>query len=145
MVLEHQGKLAEAEKEDRKALELEPNNALVLNNIGYSMVERGERLDEALKLIQRAVEAEPGNPAYLDSLGRAYYKLGKYAEAEPPLLETALQLPAVAEVQEHLGDLYAAWGKPDQARGAWQRALSLSTEADETARLKKKLAAPPRK
>jgi Flp pilus assembly protein TadD len=139
--LSRQGKSAEAEKEDRKAIELEPNNPLVLNNIAYAMLERGERLEEALKLIQRAVEAAPGDPAYLDSLGFAYYKLGKYAEGEQPLLEAARQLPNVSDIQEHLGDLYEGWGKIDHARSAFQRAVSLSTNANESARLKKKLVA----
>src|ERR1041384_57708 len=137
--LERQGKIAEADKEYRKALELEPNNPLVLNNVGYSMLERGVNLEEALKMIQRAIEAAPGEPAYLDSLGFAYFKLGKYAEGEQPLLEAARQLPNVPDIQEHLGDLYAGWRKPEQARAAWQRAISLSTDASESARLKKKL------
>jgi len=139
-VLDEQGRKAEAEKEFRKALELEPNNALILNNLGYSMVERGENLEEALKMIQRAVDAEPGTGAYLDSLGLALFKLGRLAEAESPLLEAARQFPASSAVHEHLGDLYAGQGRPDHARAAWQKALSLSTEPKETARLKSKLA-----
>lgn len=139
-MLGEQGRKAEAEKEFRRALELEPNNALILNNLGYSMVERGEKLEEALKMIQQAVDSEPGNAAYLDSLGLAYFKLGRLAEAESPLLEAARQFPTSSTVHEHLGDLYTGQGKPDHARAAWQKALSLSTETDEAARLKSKLA-----
>ena len=139
-VLGEQGKKVEAETEFRKALEFEPNNALVLNNLGYSMVERGANLEEALKMIQRAVNVEPGNAAYLDSLGLAYFKLGRLAEAEEPLLEAARQFPDNSTVHEHLGDLYAGQGKTDYARASWQKALSLSTQTDEGARLKSKLA-----
>ena len=138
-VLGEQGRKAEAEKEFRRALEIEPNNPLVLNNLGYSMVERGENLEEALKMIQRALDSAPGKGEYLDSLGLAYFKLGRLSEAEAPLLEAARQFPSSSTVHEHLGDVYAGQGKPDHARAAWQKALSLSTGADEAARLRSKL------
>src|SRR5262249_53318547 len=62
------GRKAESEAEYRAALRLSPNNALVLNNLGYDLLERNEKLTEALQLIQRAVELEPNSGYYLDSL-----------------------------------------------------------------------------
>jgi Flp pilus assembly protein TadD len=138
--LTHQGKRAEAEAEYRKVLQAEPNNPMALNNIGYSMVERGEKLEEAREMIQRAVDAQPGNGYHLDSLGWAYFKLGKLDEAERYLNQAAQINSASATVQEHLGALYERKGKTAEARAAWQKALSLSSDSEQVARLNTKLA-----
>ena len=63
-------------------LDVNPNNASVLNYYGYMLANRGVRLDEATSMIQHAVKQEPNNGAYLDSLGWAYYKQNKLTEAE---------------------------------------------------------------
>jgi predicted Zn-dependent protease len=123
----------------RRVLEKEPENATALNNFGYFLVERNERLTEALEMIQRAVRAEPTNSSFLDSLGWAYFKLGKLDDAERQLKEAARLDPTSSTIHEHLGDVFQKQGKITEARAAWQKALSLSTEADETARIKAKL------
>jgi tetratricopeptide (TPR) repeat protein len=128
-----------SEESLRRVLEKDPDNATALNNLGYFLVERNERLAEALEMIQRAVKAEPTNSSFLDSLGWAYFKLGKLDEAEKQLKEAARRDPTSSTIQEHLGDLFQKQGKATEARAAWQKALTLSTESDETARIKAKL------
>jgi predicted Zn-dependent protease len=124
----------------RGILAKDPKNPSALNNLGYFLVERNERLPEALEMIRQAVRAEPTNPSYLDSLGWIYFKLGKLPEAERYLRDAARRNPASATIHDHLGDLFQRLGKSDQARAAWQRALSLSAEADDINRIKAKLA-----
>lgn len=136
---ERAGDTKGSEESLRRVLEKDPNNATALNNLGYFLVERNERLSEALEMIQRAVRAEPTNSSFLDSLGWAYFKLGKLDEAEQQLTEAARRDPTSSTIQEHLGDVYQKKGKTAEARAAWQKALALSTEADETARIKAKL------
>ncbi|HEX8097218.1 MAG TPA: tetratricopeptide repeat protein [Pyrinomonadaceae bacterium] len=133
------GDLKGSEDSLRRVLAKDPNNPVALNNLGYFLVERNERLEEALGMIQRAVRAEPNNPSYQDSLGWVYFKLGQLDEAERWLTEASRRNPTSATIQEHLGDLYQKRGKLDLARTAWQKALSLSIESAETARLKSKL------
>jgi predicted Zn-dependent protease len=96
-------------------------------------------LNEALEMIQRAVKAEPTNPSFLDSLGWAYFKLGQLNEAERHLTDAARRNNSSATIQEHLGDVYQRQGKTAEARTAWQKALTLSAEAEQTARIKTKL------
>lgn len=127
-VFEKQQKLAETETEYREALRLAPENPLILNNLGYHLVQQGKNLDEALRMIELAVKAEPKNANSLDSLGWAYFKVGKLEEAERHLNEAARLNATSAPIQEHLGDLYQQLGKMDQARAAWQKALSLPEE-----------------
>jgi predicted Zn-dependent protease len=136
---ERAGDTKSSEESLRSVLAKDPNNATALNNLGYFLVERNERLTEALEMIQRAVRAEPTNASYLDSLGWAYFKLGKLNEAERHLSDAARRNTTSATIQEHLGDLYQKLGKTDQALAAWKKALALSVEADEMARIKAKL------
>ena len=53
------GDFEAAEAAFQQALELSPDQAGVLNYLGYMWVDRGVRLDEGLALIERAVAAEP--------------------------------------------------------------------------------------
>ena len=133
------GDFKSAEESLRRVLTMEPANATALNNLGYFLVERGERLQEALELIQRAVRAEPTNSSFLDSLGWAYFKLNKLEEAERYLSEAARRDATSATIQEHLGDVYQSRGKMDLARTAWQKALTLATNTTDLSRIKTKL------
>lgn len=90
-------------------------------------------------MIQRAVKAEPKNASYLDSLGWAYFKQGKIDDAERYLSQAVQIGSASATVHEHLGDVYDRMAKPEQARAAWTKALSLSTSTAQSTRIKAKL------
>ena len=61
-----------------------PDQPLVLNYLGYTLVERHEDLDEALGMIEKAVKAEPEDGYITDALGWALYLLGRYQEAVQP-------------------------------------------------------------
>jgi len=138
--LGRRGMALEAEAEYKLVLQLKPDSPLALNNLGYSMVERNENLTEALHMIQRAVDSAPGNGSYLDSLGWAYFKLGKFDEAERYLEDAARIVTSSPGIQEHLGDLYQRRNKTQEARAAWQKGLSLSSDVTQMARLRLKLA-----
>ncbi len=58
----------------RRALELQPDNALVMNNLAFMIAETGGNLDEALKLMQKAIEKAPKQPNFSDTLGWIYLK-----------------------------------------------------------------------
>jgi predicted negative regulator of RcsB-dependent stress response len=47
--------------------------------------------------------------------------------------------PTSFTLNEHLGDVYRGQNKPDQARAAWQRALSASIVTDDVAGVKAKI------
>jgi tetratricopeptide (TPR) repeat protein len=120
---ERQKKFDQAEEVFRKALARDPQNAAVLNYLGYMLADRGVKLDEALIMIKKAVELEPANGAYLDSLGWAYFKLGKYELAEDSLTKASQHMGMDPTVQDHLGDLYQKTGRLKLAAVHWERAL----------------------
>jgi tetratricopeptide (TPR) repeat protein len=138
---ERAGDAKGSEETLRKILQKNPRNASALNNLGYFLTERNERLPEALEMIQQAVRTEPSNPSFLDSLGWIYFKLGKLSEAERYLRDAARRNPASGPIHDHLGDLFNQLGKRDQALAAWRKALSLSVEVDDSARIKAKIEA----
>ena len=133
-------KWTEAEADFRAALEIRPNQPQILNYLGYSLVERGEKLDEALTMIERAVATQPQNGAIVDSLGWVLFQLANYEDAVVHL-ENAAALEAVDPViNDHLGDAYWAVGRTIEARFQWHRALSFMEEGDEGAdRIRRKL------
>ena len=68
----------EAEADLVQALKMRPEEAEILNYLGYAWIDRGERLQEALGMVEKAVAANPRSGAIIDSLGWAHYRLGNY-------------------------------------------------------------------
>jgi tetratricopeptide (TPR) repeat protein len=133
------GREADSEREMRAALRLRPTDPMVLNNVGYHLVEQGKDLEEALKMIERAVAADPQNGSYLDSLGWAHFKLGRLDLAEKYIAAALEQGEPSAAVIEHLGDVYMKQGKSQMALQKWQEAITKANRS-ESERLKQKLA-----
>jgi Flp pilus assembly protein TadD len=130
---------AGAEANMREALRLNPDEPRVLNYLGYSFVDRGEKLDEALGMIERAVAREPGSGYIIDSLAWAYFRLGRYADAVEPMERASLLEPVDPIVTDHLGDVYWAVGRTREAEFQWHRALSFDPQEKDAARIRKKL------
>mgnify|MGYP001437144849 CR=1 FL=1 len=103
-----------------------PNNAEVLNFVGYILVDKSDRIKEGLGYIERAIELDSQNGFFLDSLGWAYYKLQKIDKAIY-YLERAVELePQEAEITSHLGDAYWQNKRYKEAMVQWKRALTLN-------------------
>ena len=128
-----------AESDLEHALALQPDNAAVLNYLGYSWIDRGIRLDEGVGLISRAVVLEPNSGHIIDSLGWAHFKMGDYEEAVD-VLERAIELlPADPTLNDHLGDAYWKAGRRKEAGFQWKRALKTDLEPEDRARIEQKL------
>jgi tetratricopeptide (TPR) repeat protein len=127
--LEQAGRWAEAERSLEAAHRLAPDNAVVLNYLGYARLERGEQLDEAEALIAEASRRAPDDASITDSLGWAQFKRGKVREAIVTLQRAAAADPAQAEIHEHLGDALYTAGRKYEARFAWNAALVTATNA----------------
>ena len=113
----------QAEQMFRKALAINPHDAMVLNYYGYMLADRGMRLDEAITMIRSAVVEDPTNGAYLDSLGWAYYKQGNLAEAQQYLQQAVSHSANDPTVLGHLGEVYAKLGQTGRAEQTWEKAL----------------------
>ena len=128
-----------AETDFRKALSLSPDEPLVLNYLGYSMIEKRINLNEALNMVKKAVELKPNDGYIVDSLGWAYFQLGDYEEAAIQI-ERAVDLnPADPIIGEHLGDAYWRVGRTLEAKFQWQHAKDNGPEPDDLKRIEEKL------
>jgi tetratricopeptide (TPR) repeat protein len=139
IALERSGQWKRAEADLLHALELKPDQPLVLNYLGYSWIDRGENLQHGLQMIEKAVELRPEDGYIVDSLGWAHYRLGDYAAAVQ-YLEKAIELvPEDPTINDHLGDAYWQSDRPVEARYQWRRALQFGPQDDEIKPIQAKL------
>ncbi len=126
---EKTGDKEKMETEMRRALEIDPDDALVLNYLGYTYLTQDRNIEEAYRMIKKACSIEPDNGAYLDSLGWAYYKMGKYDTARE-YLERAAEMEKDAEIFEHLGYLYTKLEDYARALYWFVRSYEIGGDAD---------------
>jgi Flp pilus assembly protein TadD len=145
-IYERQKFFDRAEVEFKKALDVNPRNAPVLNYYGYMLGDLGIRLDEAEALVQRALKEEPHSGAYLDSLGWIYFRENKLTEAEATLRKAVERESHDATIRSHLADVYAKSGRTDLAAIEWEKSLTewhhslpADMENDKIAEIEKKL------
>jgi Flp pilus assembly protein TadD len=128
-----------AEADFKKALELNPDQPLVLNYLGYSWVDQGLNLEEAFKMLRRAVELRPNDGYIVDSLGWAHFKLGQYDKATETL-EKAINLkPADPILNDHLGDAYWRVNRRIEAHFQWNHARDMGPDPEDLPAILKKI------
>ena len=136
---ERSGQWPHAEADLERALKLRPEQPLVLNYLGYTWIDKGEKVPEAVKMIKRAVTLRPNDGYIVDSLGWAYFRLGDYAHATETLEHAIELVPEDPTINDHLGDAYWRSGREAEARYQWQRALQFNPDADEAKTIQAKL------
>jgi len=137
--LEEANRWPEAKAALQQGLALSPDQPLLLNFMGYAMLEHGEDMDAAEAMIRKASQLAPDDASITDSLGWAEFKRGKVDEAITTLQQAAEKDPDQAEIQEHLGDALYKSGRRYEARFAWNAAL-VTAEDKIAARVNSKLA-----
>ena len=136
---ERAGKWANAEPDFRKALRFQPEQAAVLNYLGYSLIEKRLNLDEAFKMVEKAVSLRPNDGYIVDSLGWAHYQLGNYDEAVELLERAAGLRPEDPVINDHLGDALWRIGRTLEAKFQWQYALDSNPTDADAEKIRKKL------
>ena len=128
-----------AEADLKKALQLFPDQPLVLNYLGYSWIDQGVNLDDGMKMIRRAVEQRPDDGYIVDSLGWANFRINNYDEAVKNL-ERAVELkPDDPTINDHLGDAYWRVGRVLEAHFQWSHAKDLKPEPEDLPKIEQKL------
>ena len=116
-----------------------PDDAGLLNALGYLLTDEMDRHVEARGYLQKALEAEPENPAIIDSMGWVLFKLGEY-EAALGYLERALQLFPDPEVAAHIVDVQWALGNESQAQELLRESLAEHPDSPHLQELDQRLA-----
>lgn len=128
MTASRMGEWSAAEQDLLAALKLQPENATLLNFIGYSWMERGEKQDQAFDYIRRAMALKPDDGYILDSYGWALHRRGDTKAAIEWLEKAVAAVPGDATILDHLGDAYWFEGRVTEAQFQWQRARDLTQD-----------------
>lgn len=114
-----------------KALAINPDNALVLNNYAYFLSLQSAELEKAEKMAKKAVGLDPYSSNSLDTYAWVLYKLTKYSEA----LEWIKKAYANGGDQsgvviEHYGDILFRLGNIEEAMNFWKLAKKQKEYSD---------------
>lgn len=121
MVAEKLDRLDLLERDLKAVLEQDPDNAQVLNALGYTLADRTNRYQEAYRYVSRALKQSPDDPAVLDSMGWVLYRLGRAEEALDYLRQAVGNFDD-GEVAAHFGEVLWQTGDREEAKRVWEEA-----------------------
>jgi len=123
--LHHEWSWAAAECELRRAISLDPNNAMAHQWYGYYLSAVG-RFDAAIAAMRRALELDPLSPNKVNSLAATLYRAGRYDEA----LRYFRQVPDPDITSEfrhrRMAAIYERKGMPREAIAELSTAMALA-------------------
>ena len=113
-----------------KSLEINPDDAYVLNYLAYSWLERKYKINLSLQMLERAYITKSNDPYIIDSIGWAYYLIDDYIKAENFLKRAVELMPEDPTVNDHYGDILWKLDRKIQARYFWENVLNLEETED---------------
>ncbi len=120
------GDSEQAFKKFSEALEISPNDNLVLNNYAYFLAEKNTRLKDAEKMIEIVILSEPENNTYLDTQAWVFYKQKKFKKAEGVMLKILeSEDNNDATYYEHYGFILKSMKRCEEAVIYWNKALEM--------------------
>ena len=122
--LERMGKTEQAITELEKVLANLPDNAVVQNNLAYSLIQAHREPERARELLEKSLAIDPESGPTLDSLGWLHYKEGNFEQALEVIYQAAAgMISPDAEIWDHLADAAYRLNRPEQAKIYWNKAL----------------------
>jgi len=128
---ERLGNYISSDKDLLKSLEVNPDDAYVLNYLAYSWLERKYKIDLSLQMLEKAYTQRSNDPYIIDSIGWAYYLTNDYVKAENFLKRAVELMPEDPVVNDHYGDILWKLDRKIQARYFWKNVLNLEEVEDE--------------
>ena len=133
-------KFKKSDEDLLKSLEINPNDAYVLNYLAYSWLERNYKIDTAIEMLQKAYKKENNDPYIIDSVGWGYYLVNDLVKAESFLKRAIELMPNDPIVNDHYGDVLWKMDRKIQAKDYWQSILKFEdTEESMKEKIKIKL------
>ena len=127
---ERLGDYVSSDRDLLKSLDINPNDAYVLNYLAYSWLEREYKIDLSLQMLEKAYASRNNDPYIIDSIGWAYYLINDYIKAENFLKRAVKLMPEDPIVNDHYGDILWKLGRKIQARYFWENVLNLDETKD---------------
>ena len=116
---------SKADKDLLHSLEINPNDAYVLNYLAYSWLERDYKIDKAIEMLENAYASESDDPYIIDSIGWAYYLVNDFVKAEKFLKRAVELMPEDPIVNDHYADILWKLDRKIQARYFWSMVLKM--------------------
>jgi len=128
---ERGGNYEKADKDLLKALDINPDDAYILNYLAYSWLERDYKIDDAIVMLEKAYKLENNDPYIIDSIGWAYYLVNDYLKAEKFIKRAVELMPEDPIVNDHYGDILWMLDRKIQARYFWSNVLEMENTDNE--------------
>ncbi|KIO78660.1 hypothetical protein TH53_02660 [Pedobacter lusitanus] len=129
-ILIDQGKAAAADAAFEKAVKLDPQNYLIMNNYAYYLALRNENLDKAVSLITVAARALPQDASIADTYALILLRMGQYELARTWIEKALKNNEAENSVYlEHYGDILFHTGAPDDALIQWKKSRDAGNDS----------------
>jgi len=118
-----------------KALKLDPENLLILNNYSYFLSLRKAKLEVAEKMSKKTIMAEPENYTYLDTYAWILFNQGNYKKALE-YIERAVKfnISGDADILEHYGDILEKLGRKTEAVKYWKLSVEKGNKMESVAK-----------
>jgi len=126
MLEESRSNRPKAEMYYKRALQIQPLQAVAANNLAYMMLMNGENSDVALTLAQTARRSMPNSPSTADTLAWAYYTKGAYGFARDLLEEATKEQANDPTMEYHLGMVYSRLANRSAAITHLKKAISIA-------------------
>jgi Tfp pilus assembly protein PilF len=113
----------------RLALQADPNQVPVLNNLAYSLADKKNAAAEALPLAEKAYRLSNQAPIVADTLGWVHFKLDHVAAALPLVERAVAAMPSNVEVIVHAAAVNLASNNMERAKALLDAAVKADPAA----------------
>ena len=121
------GDFPAAENSLRKAVSIDPDQALVHYNLGKALKAQ-DKPGQAVESFSTACQLEPGNAAFHNDLSNTLAMLGHHREALSHIQQAALLAPGVPGYHYNHGNILTYLGLNEQAITAYRQAVNLQQD-----------------
>lgn len=112
-----------------KAIAIDPDNLLALNNCAYYLAVEGRDLDRAETMSARTIREKPEDATSLDTYAWIMFKKKNYVEAQAYIEKAIANTEELSEeLCHHAGDIYFMNGDPKKAVEYWEKALDFEPD-----------------
>ena len=124
------GQFKKSDESFEKALEINPNDHMVLNRYSSYLANRNENLEKAKSMSALSNELAPNQAIYQDTYGWILYRMKEYKASKEwtskALSNGGQEYP---QILEHYGDILFQLEETEEAVSFWQKALEKGSES----------------
>ncbi len=119
-----------------KAIEQDPNNALLWNTLGNAYLwPQKNPIEKVTNSLQKAIELDPDNSTFIIDLGKVYYRENNYEKALKTFVRATEANPADGNAHFMVGEIHRRQEDFDKAEGAYIKARMLYEGSGDNAKV----------